>query len=300
MRSGQIAFSFDETPETEDVPCLYLACPLTSVDATDRQLLDSLCAHIVNTVTETCTQSEDRWDVGVHAPIWWSNPRSGDGRSPEDVYDLNSGKVRDCAGMIVLALGGGSTGVGQELAWAFQLRLPVLYLYPSYGHVSRQIEGSPGDKTVTAFADTSELVDAVRAFLLANRSVIADHARRAKGEATKFAPLRADLLARWHSLTQPDQKRVAGEARLPVRRVEELLGDDTSLGSASLSELAALIGSVGSSFQALAPTQALPELQDRQHDASPSARTSTSGRAARPYASNKPPGWSSHEVACDA
>jgi hypothetical protein len=221
----------------------------------------------VNTVTETCTQSEDRWDVGVHAPIWWSNPRSGDGRSPEDVYDLNSAKVRDCAGMIVLALGGGSTGVGQELAWAFQLRLPVLYLYPSYGHVSRQIEGSPGDKTVTAFADTSELVDAVRAFLLANRSVIADHARRAKGEATKFAPLRADLLARWHSLTQPDQKRVAGEARLPVRRVEELLGDDTSLGSASLSELAALIGSVWSSFQALAPTQALPELQDRQHDA---------------------------------
>lgn len=69
MRSGQIAFSFDETPETEDVPCLYLACPLTSVDATDRQLLDSLCAHIVNTVTETCTQSEDRWDVGVHAQI---------------------------------------------------------------------------------------------------------------------------------------------------------------------------------------------------------------------------------------
>ena len=165
MRSGQIAFPFDQPPETGEIPCLYLACPLTSVDATDRQLLDSLCAHVMATVTETCAESEDKWDVSVHAPIWWSNPRSGDGRSPEDVYDLNSGKVRDCAGMIVLALRGGSTGVGQELAWALQLRLPVLYLYPSDGHLSRQIEGSPGDISVVAFADTSELIDAVRAFL---------------------------------------------------------------------------------------------------------------------------------------
>ena len=162
--------------------------------------------------------------------------------------------------MIVLALSGGSTGVGQELAWAFALRLPVLYLYPQDGGVSRQIKGTPGDLTVVAFADTSELVDAVRTFLRANRLVIGDHRRRAAGEALMFAPLRTKLAASWHGLREHERVAVAGVARIHRDRVSELLQDDGALGSASLSELAALVGSLGASFQALAPESALPEL----------------------------------------
>jgi hypothetical protein len=50
MRSGQIAIPFGQPPESEGAPCLYLACPLTSVDTPTRQLLDSHCAHIMNTI----------------------------------------------------------------------------------------------------------------------------------------------------------------------------------------------------------------------------------------------------------
>ena len=267
MRSGQIAIPFDQPTENEGAPCLYLACPLTSVDTPSRQLLDSQCAHIMNTITETAASSEDAWRVAVHAPIWWSNPTSGDSRSPEDIYELNSQKVRECAAMIVLALSGGSTGVGQELAWAFALRLPVLYLYPQDGRVSRQIKGTPGDLTIVAFADTSELVDAVRNFLRANRMVIGDHRRRAASEALMFAPLRTRLAASWHCLRQYEQVVVAGVARIHRDRVSELLQDDGALGSASLSELTALVGSLGASFQALAPESELPELGEREREA---------------------------------
>jgi hypothetical protein len=267
MRSGQIQIPFDQPPENEGAPFLYLACPLTSVDAPTRHLLDSHCTHIINTVTEAATESKDPWRVAVHAPIWWSNPASGDGRSPQDVYKLNSQKVRDCAGMIVLALDGGSTGVGEELAWAFALRLPVLYLYPQDGEVSRQIEGTPGDLTAVTFADTSELVDAVRKFLRVNRLVIGDHRRRAKSEALMFAPLRTVLAVRWRDLREPERFSAAGIARLHADRIDELLEDDRALASASLSELVALVGSLGASFRPLTPESALPELGEREREA---------------------------------
>ncbi len=267
MRSGQIEIPFGQPQESAGAPFLYLACPLTSVAPSARQLLDSHCTHIINTVTETAVGSEDPWHVAVHAPIWWSNPTAGDARSPADIYRLNSQKVRECAGMIVLAASGGSAGVGQELAWAFALRLPVLYLYSQDGRVSRQIEGTPGDLTVVAFGDTSELVDAVRNFLLANRSFISDHKRRATSEALMFSSLRAQLLARWRDLHEHERVSVAAVARIHPERISELLDDDRALGPASLSELAALVGSLGGSFSALAPEPGLPELGKRARDA---------------------------------
>jgi hypothetical protein len=203
---------------------LYLACPLSSVDPNEHQLLDSWCAHIRNCVVETCTGSEDGWELGVHAPFWWSNPASDDTMSPEDVYELSNGKIRDCAGVVVLALRGGSTGVGQELTWAMQLRLPTLYLYPKRGHVSRQVQGTPGDMTVVAFEDAGQLVDAVANFLRDNRAVIQDHARRAKNEAVKFTALRTSLYACWQQLTPPERFCAAAAARVHAERVDDLLG----------------------------------------------------------------------------
>ena len=267
MRSGQIALPFEDPSQPEGIPFLYLACPLTSVEPSERQLLDSWCAHIRNCIVETCTESEDGWELGVHAPFWWSNPASGDKMSAEDVYELNNGKVRDCAGMVVPALRGGSTGVGQELIWAMQSRLPILYLYPSQGHVSRQVQGTPADLTVVAFGDASQLVDAVAEFLRKNRAVIEDHARRAKNEAVKFAPLRTTLYARWGQCNERERARVAGAARIHIERVGDLLATDRSIAAASLSELAALTGELGVSFGELAPNPTSPDLSAREREA---------------------------------
>ena len=92
--------------------------------------------------------------------------------------------------------------MGQELAWALQLRLPVLYLYPKDGQVSRQIEGSPGDLTVVAFADTSELSTPSGTSFGRTATSLPTVRAAVRSEAIKFAPLRADLSSHWHSLTQ--------------------------------------------------------------------------------------------------
>ena len=194
MRPMQLALPMGDEPEPR--PILYLACPLTSVDTATSKLVDSWCTHVINTVTETAADSGQPWEIGVHAPWLWSNPARGDGRAPDAIYTMNSHKVRESSGMIVLSIGGGSTGIGQELAWAVALRLPVLYLHPKDEPASRQVLGTPGDLTISAFDDATALVDSPH-LLRTQRTVIEDRARRAVGESVNFAALRVALAGEW-------------------------------------------------------------------------------------------------------
>jgi hypothetical protein len=104
-------------------------------------------------------------------------------------------------------------------------------------------------------------------FLRANRAIISDHGRRARGEAIMLAPLRAELARQWEGRSEHERQLIVGEARVHPGRISELLEEDTALGSASLSEVAALVGSLGSSFRVLAPDPALPELGEREREA---------------------------------
>jgi hypothetical protein len=63
--------------------------------------------------------------------------------TPEDVYKLNNTTVSECAAFIVLCIDGGGLGVGQELAWATALRLPILLPHPADQPPSRQAIGAP-------------------------------------------------------------------------------------------------------------------------------------------------------------
>lgn len=265
MRPVQMALPLGGEPEPG--PVLYLACPLTSVEPTARKLVDSWCTHICNTVSETASDSERPWQVAVYAPVFWSNPARGDGREPEEIYRLNSRRVRDCAGMIVLSIGGGSSGIGQELAWAVALRLPVLYLHHKDEPASRQILGTPGDLTVVEFDDATVLVEAVRQFLRAQRVVIEDRTRRSAGEALKFAGLRTMLVEAWDSRGEQRQAQVQAESRIHRHRIAELLENDSALGMASLSELTALAGALEVSLTSLAQSDQLPDLGERERQA---------------------------------
>lgn len=265
MRSLQMALPLGDEPAPG--PCLYLACPLTSVDGEAAKLIDAWCTHVINAVSETAAESAQRWQVAVHAPVLWSNPARGDAREPEAIYTLNSRKVRDCAGMIVLSVGGGSTGMGQELAWAVALRLPVLYVHPGDEAASRQILGTPGDVTVAPFSDATSLIEAVRSFLRLHRATIEDHARRATGEAMKFAPLRALLVDAWDRCSESRRLGVQAEARVHQGRIAELLDNDRALGLASLSELTALSAALDVPLASLGPVEHLPDLGQREHEA---------------------------------
>lgn len=262
MRPLQMAFPLGDEPQPG--PVVYLACPLTSVDEATRQLVDSYCTHICATVTETTRDSERPWQVAVHAPVFWSNPARGDVRTPAEVYQLNSDRVRHCAGMIVLSIHGGSTGIGQELTWALALRLPVLYLHQKNEAASRQIVGTPGDLTVAEFDDANDLINAVRQFLRSQRRVIEDRDRRAAGEAVKFAGLRAQLVEAWDSRDDARQEQVQAESRVHRRRIAELLESEYALAMASLSELTAFAGALDVPLDALAQSAQFPDLGERE------------------------------------
>ena len=96
VRPRQLTFDVDDS-DAEPGPFVYVACRLTSLDAEHRKLLDSWCTHIQHAVTEAVDDSGDPWRVAVHTPLSWSAPWTDDGRTPQDIYALNSTKVAECA-----------------------------------------------------------------------------------------------------------------------------------------------------------------------------------------------------------
>jgi hypothetical protein len=266
MRSRQLAFSLDGEENGGPIPLVYLACRLTNLTAEQRQLLDSWCTHIEQAVTDAATDSDKPWNVSVHAPFAWSAPWN-DRKPDADVYKLNSGTVNACAAVIVLCIDGGGLGVGQEFAWATALRLPILLLHPAAHPPSRQALGTPGDVTVVAFVNATELTEAVKSFLRKNRSVIEDWKRRSDSLDVVFLPLRELLAARWSQLGEGDQRRVEAESRIHLRRRAQLIDEDHAIAGASMSEILALVGAMDIDAVNVLANPTMPDLSHRQRDA---------------------------------
>ena len=231
VRPRQLTFDVDGS-DAEPGPFVYLACRLTSLDAEHRKLLDSWCTHIQHAVTEAVDDSGDPWRVAVHTPLSWSAPRTDDGRTPQGIYALYSAKVAECAALIVLATNGGGLGVGQELAWATSLRLPILVLHHTDEPPSRQVVGTPADITIVAFTDATHLTEAVKEFVRRNRSTIADLERRRESLMTVLIPLRENLAEAWAGLSDHERSGVEAESRLHRDRVTHMLSD-TATGSST-------------------------------------------------------------------
>lgn len=249
------------------IPQVYLACRLTHLTEDERQLLDSWCTHIEQAVTDASVDSASRWNVSVHAPITWWAPWRGDSRSPEAIYALNSATVNACAAMIIVSIDGGGLGVGQEFAWAVALRLPILLLYPADRPPSRQALGTPGDVTTIGFANATELGEAVKTFLRANRPVIEDWQRRSDSLDVALLPLRETLAEHWHELGDAGQARVEAESRVHRRRIVQLIDDQHAIAGASMAEILALVGAMDIDGASVFTTPVMPDLTSHQRDA---------------------------------
>lgn len=265
MRSRQLALDLNGDGNDGPIPIVYLACRLTGLTNDQRKLLDSWCAHIEQVVTETAAESENKWDVAVHIPFAWSAPWNDD-RPPEEIYKLNSTTVSGCAAVIILSIDGGGLGVGQEFAWATALRLPILLVHPKDQPASRQAAGTPADLTVAVFANASELAEAVRGFLRANRSIIEDWGRRTSSQWVMLTPLRETLAERWYAMTAHDRARVQSGSRVHERRISQLVDEDGALPTASMSEILALVGAMDIDSAPMF-TSTMPDLTHRQREA---------------------------------
>src|SRR5215510_419656 len=110
-----------------DAPLVYLGMPLSQLPKDRREAVEQLEFIVNQAIIDQTHRDPESWPLRVHSPVKLSAPWREDGRTPEEVYELNSGKIElEADAMIVIAEKGGSSGIGQELAWACALSLPIL------------------------------------------------------------------------------------------------------------------------------------------------------------------------------
>jgi hypothetical protein len=259
-------FPEEELGETGSVRWvqLYVGCSLTAVrdDTKAKSQLDSWCEAIDEAVaSETGGDDLHTWTFKCYIPFAETAPWGEDGLRPEQIYERNSRALwTRCDAMIVVGLHGGSIGVGQELEWAIQQGIPILYLVPPDDHVSRQVEGakSDADLTIRSFGGTRELKNAVRDWLATRREVIEDGQRVREIHRERVLVLQAAMEARWKMLDADGRAEVCATARLAPARVNRLLLDLDALAAAPLLQLTRLTAVLGVEIGIVRETAVLP------------------------------------------
>ena len=91
--------------------------------------------------------------------------------SPRDVYERDVKWIQDCD-VLIAEVSVPSHGVGYEIAYALQLRKPVLCIYQQGRSVSKMITGNPDPaQMITSYLTVEEAVIEIRTFLAQQRSI---------------------------------------------------------------------------------------------------------------------------------
>ena len=245
----------DRPPDPRPLPRLYVACPRTTIaNDNDASLLRSWC-HIINEAVQDATQgSEDlsaprEWAVACAIPLQRSLPGSRDEQLlGREVFELNSRELwTKVDAMIAIGYRGGSVGVGQELQWAIQQGIPILYVVPPGSRVSRQVEGATheADISIEPFQGPEHLARIVDRWLVSRRQAVEDGWRRREIHRARVVAAQAAAYAAWAQLPHAERFAACATAQLKPGRVHRLLTDPDALLAASLNEFLALTAAFG-------------------------------------------------------
>lgn len=239
---------------SDELPRVYLACPLTGLTAAAQRQIEADVAIIKQAVereTKLDRLAGDSWPVTVYAPINHTPPWKEDGLPPAAVYRQNLGAVHDSDALIVVAEKGGSAGVGQELEWATRLGLPIAYLTAGT-HVSRQIAGAPAFISPQSYNKNPEVLeDHVKNFLRRWKPMILDGPRRRASRLVRFEPITLRLRGAWQSCANPTE--VAAQVRVDINYLELALSDPRYVAVMPMDTLLALGHQLGVSLRSLEP-----------------------------------------------
>jgi hypothetical protein len=242
-------------------PLLYVASQLSTLEGDAIPDMERYCRVAADTARASAKAASPSWELLVYCPIEESAPWKSDGRTPEEVYETNFSKVtQEADGVIVIGRWGGSFGAGQELAWAANVRLPILFLRFAGDKLSRQVEGTPANIEIVEFSTEEELADAVQNFVTSRRVSIEAHARHRRARTLEVMGLFEALQERYAGLGAVEKKEVSVISGVHERRLGSLATDPQVLFTASLDELLALTGALDVNIgQALSPIP-LPDL----------------------------------------
>lgn len=234
---------------------LYLACPLTALRERARRQVKSDIATVHRAVereTRLDRVEEDAWPLSVYAPLTYTAPWNDDGLTPSEVYERNLGKIHESDALIVLAEEGGSVGVGQELEWAIQLRLPILFLAPE-PRPSRQIVGSPAFIDVRIYNGDAETLEGhVRHFLQQWKPLILDGPARRESRRLRFEAVTTRLRVAWEKY--PNRTDIAAQTRVDLRYLDVVLSDPSYVAVMPLDTLLTVAHHLGVPLHGIAPT----------------------------------------------
>lgn len=248
----------------DDLPLIYIASALSSLDEGGQKLIDAWCHAMKDAIFEASSEFGGPPRVRCHAPVDLSAPWKGEFKKNDDVYDLNFGTVIESDGLIAVGHQGGSFGGGQEMGWATNLRMPVFYVHYANDKISRQVLGTPTDIEFYAFSTTDDLAQAVRRFIKERYHRIAAHQRARKSRALTFALPLARLRQAWRDLDSDSRKASCAVAAVHARQAELMLGNTSALAVTSLDVTVALAAALGLDPGTLFETSPLPELSQAE------------------------------------
>ena len=213
------------------MPLIYVASPLTRVDASSEQR--RAVTFEVDKIVATI--QDPRFDGApaqfrTHAPAVLSAPWTSNADA-WDIYRQNTHLVlAETDAIVILAHQGGSTGTGQELELASRRQIPILHLSPDDEAVSRQVTGNPL-VSVKSYLSPDELAESVRSFVRANREAILAGPRNRRNASILYGPLQSDLLERWRDLDAGRSGDVARQAGLMPELLDHYLSHPLMLAT---------------------------------------------------------------------
>lgn len=262
MTEHQLYFGF-ESADPRSV--IYVASAISSLAGDGQEEVERACALIKLAAEAAAATMETSWNLHVHAPCLESSPWKAPDTSPEQIFDDNNRIVcEEADALIILGAFGGSLGAGQELAWASSVRLPALLLHKKDQKVSRQVRGTPIDLEIVEFLSGRHLIETVVDYVFRRRHAIETHARQRRDRLLALQPLVQTLRDEWNRLDESARRQVHAIARIHPRRVEMLLKRPEALRAASVDEVLALAGALGTDPWKQLSGEALPQLSYEQ------------------------------------
>lgn len=226
-------------------PRVYVACALSSVSGEDWRLLEDDCEAIKRGIVGASKDSTPAWDCFVHAPIDHTSPSRAPSLTAREVWRKNVREVQCWAdGLVAHGFKGGSCGVGQELTWAFERGLPILYVHHRDSPVSRQIRGmaelSPWFD-IREFQASDHLERISRAWTVERRHVIENGPLHRAYVCSAWEPVRGELATRWELFTRAEKARICAAARTDPEEIVDVLDHAMRLSSLPGAKLVSLL-----------------------------------------------------------
>jgi transcriptional regulator with XRE-family HTH domain len=126
----------------------YLACALSNVAETERQLL----FKISEIVSEICKDA----GIELYEPRQHTDPKLHAEASSTSVYETDTSRVLN-SDLLIHLCHQPSTGAGEELEIARAALLPIILIYPDHLKVSRMILGIPSLIIQIAYKEIDDL-----------------------------------------------------------------------------------------------------------------------------------------------